>query len=159
MKYGSRVLAGWLGGVLTVIGLSGAGSAQAVTQNTALMEAIAREIARSDELSGIDWVEVTAVFGMDADGDVNESYGYAYDRGGKPHAVAFLEDPIEREVRRYRDWLRPQADKGIIKMLFQFNRDTRRANADFEYDDPKRWQVTPANIDTITETLRPKLGD
>ena len=73
--------------------------------------------------------------------------------------MAFLEDPIEREVRRYREWLRPQADKGFIKMLFQFNRDTRRANADFEYDDPRRWQVTPANIDTITETLRPSLGD
>ncbi|CAB3861366.1 hypothetical protein [Achromobacter deleyi] len=159
MKYSSRMLAGWLGGMLTVIGLSGGGAAQAVTQNTALMQAIAREIAHSDELAGIDWVEVTAVFGVDGDGDVNESYGYAYDRAGQPHAVAFLEDPIEREVQRYREWLRPQADKGFIKMLFQFNRDTRRANADFEYDDPRRWQVTPANIDTITETLRPSLGD
>lgn len=82
MKYGSRMLAGWLGGMLTVIGLSGGGAAQAVTQNTALMQAIAREIAQSDELAGIDWVEVTAVFGVDGDGDVNESYGYAYDRAG-----------------------------------------------------------------------------
>lgn len=30
----------------------------------------------------IDWVEVSAVFRIDTDGDVSESYGYAYDADG-----------------------------------------------------------------------------
>ena len=43
-------------------------------------------------------------------------------------------------------------------MLLQFNRVTRNVNADFEYENPKRWQVTPKNIDKIVEELRPNLG-
>ena len=152
----SRAWLQWLAGTVAVVGLSG--GAQAAPGNGDMMEAIAREIVNCGELDGIPWQEVSAIFSVDADGDVNQSYGYAYEADGTPHAVAFLYDPVEREVRRYREWLRPRHDKGFIKMLFQFNRVTRKVNADFEYEDPRRWQVTPANIDTVTETLRPKLG-
>lgn len=146
----------WLAGTAAVIGMSGA--AQAAPGNGDLMAAIAREIVDCGELDGIAWQEVSAVFAVDEDGDVNQSYGYAYDADGTPHAVAFLYDPVEHAVRRYREWLRPQHDKGFIKMLFQFNRVTRKVNAEFEYDDPARWQVTPANVDRVTASLRPKLG-
>jgi hypothetical protein len=124
-----------------------------------MMGVIAREIANSQELDGIDWVEITAIFGFDEDGEVNNSYGYAYDNAGKPHPVAFLYDEVEREVNAYREWLRQEGDKGIIKMLFQFNRMTGKVNADFEYDDASQWQVTPKNLDSIVEELRPNLGE
>lgn len=147
---------------LAAIGLSGSGTgaapAPAPSQNMELMGAIAREIVNSGKPRNVDWVEVSAIFNIDSDGDVNESYGYAYDASGKAHAATFLSDGVEREVKAYREWLRRPGDKGFIKMLFQFNRQTRRVNADFEYDNPLRWQVTPKNIDTIVEELRPKLG-
>jgi hypothetical protein len=145
---------------LAVIGLSGTGasSAPAPSRNMDLMGAIAREIVNCGELRNIDWVEVSAIFSIDSDGDVDESYGYAYDANGKAHAATFLYDGVEREVKAYREWLHQPGDKGFIKMLFQFNRETRRVNADFEYEDPLRWQVTPKNLDKIVEELRPKLG-
>jgi hypothetical protein len=150
----SRLLAAGL----AVVGLAGPAAAQPITQNMQLMGAIAREIVNSTELRGVDWVEVSAIFAFDSDGDVNESYGYAYDVNGQAHAAAFLYDDIEREVKAYREWLRKPGDKGLIKMLFQFNKVTRRVNADFEYDNPLRWQVTPNNLDTVVEELRPRLG-
>lgn len=133
--------------------------AKPVSENMEHMNEIAGEIAGSSELDGIDWVEISAIFSIDADGDVNESYGYAYDRGGQAHAVAFLVDPVTDAVERYREWLRQNGDKGFIKMLFQFNRNTRKVHADFEYENPARWQVTPKNIDTIVEELRPGRGN
>jgi len=140
---------------LAVVGLSGSAPAKPVSENMELMDAIAREIVNSGKLQNIDWVEVSAILAMDAEGDVAGSYGY--DAKGKAHAAAFLTDPIEREVKRYREWLCHKGGKGIIKMVFQFTRNTLRVNADFEHDDPLRWQVTPKNIDTITEDLRPRL--
>lgn len=156
-----RLFAKLLAATLAVAGPTGSATARPVSQNMELMEAIAREIVDAGELQGIDWVEVSAVFSIDSDGDVNSSYGYAYDTRGRAHAVAFLYPNVEREVTAYRGWLRQKGrkgDKGIIKMLFQFNRNTRRARADFEYDDPLRWQVTPANLDAAIEALRPRLG-
>lgn len=129
-----------------------------MSRNNELMNAIAREIADTDELHGIDWVEVSAIFSIDADGDVNASYGYAYDTRGEAHAVAFLYDPVERAVKAYSDWLQQESRTSIVKMLFQFNRNTRRIHADFEHDDPLRWQVTPGNLDARIEELRPRLG-
>ncbi|TXH82035.1 MAG: hypothetical protein E6Q77_07030 [Rhizobium sp.] len=143
---------------LIAIGLTSPAAARAAPQNTGQMDGIAREIVSSGRLDGIDWVEVSAIFGIDADGDVVESYGYAYDRRGKPHAVTFLTDAVEQEVKSYREWLKREHRGDFIKMLFQFNRETRRFSADFEYDDPLRWQVTPKNLEKITEELRPNLG-
>lgn len=84
-------------------GLSGPTSAEPVSRNVELLGAIAREIVACGELDNVDWLEVSAIFVMDDEGDVNESYGYAYDRNGRAHAAAFLYDPVEREVKRYRD--------------------------------------------------------
>lgn len=143
---------------LALLALTAITTARPVFQKAGRMDAIAREMVNSGELDNIDWVEVSAIFSIDADGDVVESYGYAYDRNGKPHAVAFLTDAVEREVKAYREWLRREHRGDFIKMLFQFNRETRRFNADFEYDDPRRWQVTPKNLETIVKELRPNLG-
>ncbi|WP_296734796.1 hypothetical protein [Variovorax sp.] len=151
----------FLTAAITAAGMVAPAPALPVSQNMELMGAIAREIVNSGEPQGVDWVEVSAIFSIDADGDVNGSYGYVYDARGQAHAAAFLEDPIEREVKAYRDWLLHKGrkgDKGIIKMLFQFNRQTRRVRADFEYEDPRRWQVTPANLDARVKELRPHLG-
>jgi hypothetical protein len=144
--------------LLAAAAMSGPALARPASENMVHMNEIAHAIANCGRLDGIDWLEVSAIFGMDDDGDVNESYGYAYDRAGKAHAVTFLVDPVTQAVERYRKWLRQDGDRGFIKILFQFNRDSRKVNADFEYENPARWQVTPKNIDTIVNELRPGLG-
>lgn len=102
----------FLSAAITVAGMVAPAPAQPISQNMELMGAIAREIVNSGEPQGVDWVEVCAIFSLDADGDVNGSYGYVYDAQGQAHAAAFLEDPIEREVKAYRDWLLHKGRKG-----------------------------------------------
>jgi hypothetical protein len=42
-----------------------------------------------------------------------------------------------------------------VKILVQFDRDSGKYEVTFEDDDASRWKVTPANIDQISEELRP----
>lgn len=130
-----------------------------MSENMELMSDIAKAIFNSDELTGIEWTSVSVIFEVNDEGKVDGTYGYAYDQIGKAFPIA----PRPREVRQpvavYREWLRQEGDKGFIKMLFQFNRVTRQVKADFEYDDPSRWQITPKNLDGMIEELRPNLGE
>lgn len=130
-----------------------------MSENTELMGEIARVLVSHQKMAGIDWTELTVVFTFDDDGDVNSSYGYAYDAKGDWTAISFRPRDVRPQVNAYREWLRQEGDKGFIKMLFQFNRVTRKVNADFEYDDPSRWQVTPKNVDQMIQELRPNLGE
>jgi len=130
-----------------------------MSENMEYMGAIARAIFNSQEMQPLEWTEVSIVFELDDDGYLTGTYGYAYDTAGKSTAVAPEIDEVEEPVAAYREWLRQDGDKGFIKMLFQFNRTNSKVNADFEYENPARWNVSPANIDKITEELRPKLGD
>ena len=123
-----------------------------------LLGHIAKSIIGTGELEALNWSEFTLVMSFDDDGDVNGTYGYAYLSNGDWEAFAVDADAVDPSAKAYREWLTIDGDKGMIKMLFQFNRNTRRVNADFEYENPKRWQVTPANIDKIVEELRPNLG-
>lgn len=129
-----------------------------MTENLDLLSIIAGEIVRSGKPDNINWIEVTVVFGFNDDNEVRKSYGYVYDQSGKSHATSYLIPDVERAVNAYVDWLRTQHDEPLVKLLFQFNRETGQVKADFEYDDAARWQVTPRNIDTIAQELRPKFG-
>ncbi|WP_165421052.1 hypothetical protein [Bradyrhizobium sp. Leo170] len=40
--------------------------------------------------------------------------------------------------------------------LMQIRRDTGEVTTDFEYDDASRWKVTPLNLDTMPQQLRPR---
>ncbi len=112
---------------------------------------------KTRKLDGDKWDEFTIVFEFDDEGEVNGSYGYSYERAVEANAFAVDPDDVSPQVNVYCEFMRIKGDKGMIKMLFQFNRVTRKVNADFEYENPSRWKVTPKNIDTIVEELRPNL--
>jgi hypothetical protein len=129
-----------------------------MSENMEMMGGIARAISNDSALSKIDWVELSIVFSFEEDGFCSGHFGYAYDPAGVPLAFTLDSMDAEAAASNYREWLRQKDDKGVMKMLFQFNRVTRKVNAEFDYDDASRWRVTPKNIDTITLELRPDLG-
>ena len=129
-----------------------------MTDNLELVGHIARDIVQSNELQGIDWVEITLVIRADDDG-INGLYGYIYNEQGESTPEAPDMDAIDASVSAYREWLRKEGDEGFDTMLFQFNRVTRRFNIDFAYGETTRWRVTPANIDTVADELRPRLHE
>ncbi len=130
-----------------------------MSENMEYMGAIAKAIFNSKEMQQLDWTQGSIVFEVDDDGYLTGTYGYAYDTFGKPNAVAPDIDDVEAPVLAYREWLLQKGDKGFIKLLFQFDRVNSKVNADFEYENPARWNVTPANIDRIMDELAPKFGD
>ncbi len=130
-----------------------------MSENMELMGNIARGIFDDSSLQGVEWDELSVVFSFEDDGFCSGNFGYAYTKHGKETAFAVDSMEVEKVAESYREWLRQEGDKGFIKMLFQFNRVTRKVNADFEYDDPSRWQVTPKNLDRMIEELRPDLGN
>ncbi|MBO0664587.1 hypothetical protein LQ948_18730 [Jiella sp. MQZ9-1] len=129
-----------------------------MSNETEYTAGVVREIIASGELDGFNWSEFSLVVGYDKDGDVDQTYGYAYASDGAWRAFAVTPRLVRPSLNRYRERLRQEGDTGIIKLLFQFNRDTGRFNSDFEYENAARWQVTPANIDTIVQDLQPNLG-
>lgn len=131
--------------------------AKGMSENLCMMGEIVNAILTTGELDGDKWDEFTIVFEFDDEGEVNGSYGYSYERAVEANAFAVDPDDVSPQVNVYCEFMRIKGDKGMIKMLFQFNRVTRKVNADFEYENPSRWKVTPKNIDTIVEELRPNL--
>jgi hypothetical protein len=128
-----------------------------MSENMELTADFIRSIIATGELNGFDWKEFSIVISFDDVGDVSGTYGYAYTSDADWEAFAVNADPIEPAAKAYWQWLINDGDKGMIKMLLQFNRVSKNFNADFEHENLGRWKVTPKNIDTIVEELRPNL--
>lgn len=125
---------------------------------TSIVRVIANDSEFHETIGDRKWIEFSIVFEVDEDGDIISLSGYAFLQ--EPEYAPFVIDidDVEGEVKGYRDWLAKDTGEGFKKMLLQFNRDSGRVQADFEYDDPMRWKVTPNNIDQMIEDLRPNLG-
>lgn len=128
-----------------------------MSENEEYVGSLIAAILASDNLDQSGWEEFSLVIAFD-ESEANRSYGYSYDAQGEWEAFSVRPRLINAEAVAYRDWLKLEDDKAIIKMLIQFNRVTNRFNADFEYEDPARWKVAPSNINEITRELRPNLG-
>lgn len=61
-------------------------------------------------------------------------------------------------VRRLRDALKLPGKTPFAQMLVQIRRDGQ-FRVDFEYDNPSRWRIGPANLDHMREALRPQSED
>ncbi|WP_132412952.1 hypothetical protein [Neorhizobium sp. S3-V5DH] len=128
-----------------------------MAENEKYVGNLVEAIIQSEEIEQQDWEEFSLVLVFEDD-DINQAYGYSYDRSGEWEAIAVRPRLIRSEACDYREWLRQDDKKGVLKMLLQFNKANGKFNVDFEYENSVRWQVTPWNIDTIVDELRPKLG-
>lgn len=104
------------------------------------------------------WTLLSIVIGIDEDFEPNTTYGYVYDGpAGPPIAASANTISITDAVNQYLVDLYGSDKQPPVKMLVQFNKDSGQYNIEFEDDDEDRWQVTPSNLDSVREELRPKL--
>lgn len=92
-----------------------------------------------------------------ANGEVRGTYGYLYSPDAVT-AVSTRPSQIEAEARAYLASHFEPGDALPVKLLVQFDRTQGKYTITFEDTDTSRWAVTPANIDTIREELRPRLA-
>jgi hypothetical protein len=81
-----------------------------------------------------------------------------YAPDGTASAVASRPSGIMRAVQAYLESTYTPQQQPPLKMLVQFDRSGGRYEVTFEDHDAARWKVTPANIEQISEELRPNFG-
>ncbi|PZO67306.1 MAG: hypothetical protein DI498_02890 [Paracoccus denitrificans] len=100
---------------------------------TIAAEQLIRTLLNNLEVLNDRWTLLSIVIGVDEDFEPNTTYGYVYDgKAGPPIAAS--------------------ADT-----IVQFNKDSGQYNIELEYGDEDRWQVTPGNLVSVRQELRPKL--
>lgn len=127
-----------------------------MSENSELVEDLVGAIINSDQIEQQNWQTFSLVI-VFQDDRVSETYGYSYDVEGEWEAFSVRPRLVNAEAGSYREWLKQENDKAVIKMLVQFNRASNKFNVDFEYENPARWSVTPSNVNEITKELHPQL--
>ena len=101
-----------------------------------------------------DWVALAMVIDLSR-GRISGTHGYAYSPDGTISAVASRPSGIRPAVEAHLESYDKPGQAPPVKILMQFDRDTGKYQVTFEDDDAARWKVTPANIEQISEDLRP----
>lgn len=125
---------------------------ETMDRNEATLQ-LARAIAADAKLGTLPWDELVLVarFG-DGVSNVN---GFAYQAGGTsrpvaPRGAAVLDAFIDLRAATAVDG---QADWIACKL--QVRRAGGKLSLDFEYEQPDRWKISPANVKQMSEALRP----
>lgn len=103
-----------------------------------------------------DWVSLSLIIGIQSRRPAT-SYGYAYTADGQSCAVASRPSGLFPTLTKYLDEKYQPDERVPVKLLVQFNRDSGGYLITFEDTDTSRWQVTPENVYTIQEQLRPNI--
>ena len=118
---------------------------------------IAQLFLRCSDLIDYEWKQVTFVFEL-GEGCTSNS-GFLYDGEVITPAAASIEDEqllLDNTLEQLREDIYQQCGEKFNQLLFQMENETKRFKIDFEFDDPKRWAISPSNMFEMREKLRPK---
>ncbi|WP_431803692.1 hypothetical protein [Microbacterium sp. bgisy203] len=104
-----------------------------------------------------DWQSFAMVLDF-GDAGFYSTHGYSYSPGGETSAVASRVSAVLPAVEAYLAEKYGPGEELPRSILVQFDRDKGAYEVTFEDKDARRWKVTPANIDTMAETIRPSFG-
>jgi hypothetical protein len=116
-----------------------------------------RALIQNMRRAGDDWSSLAMVVEFSGR-ELSGTYGYVYSDEGKPTAVSARPSQIETAVTGYTEHYYKPDQPLPVKILVQFDRTKGEYEVTFEDTDESRWQVTPENVDSIREELRPKFA-
>lgn len=92
----------------------------------------------------------------EAGADTRRISGFRYSDGGGFEAATPENPSLGAALDALRDAMRTDALPNAWEAcVVQIRRDTRRVHVEFEYDDPARWDITPASLAAVAEHARP----
>lgn len=121
---------------------------------TELVHEIGSLIVRNDRYASRDWdgIAVTVIIEPGA----TQISGYSYVDGKDPEAgspgLGVLADRFEELCAAMQN---PDGSKWKTALV-RIRRDTGKITIDYDYENPLRWKVTPLNLGTLPEEMRPK---
>jgi hypothetical protein len=113
-----------------------------------------RALVENMKGAGDDWASLAMVLDLSG-GRIRGTHGYAYSPDGTVSAVASRPSGIRLAVDAYLECYVEPDQEPPLAILVQLGRTSGTYEVTFEHDDAARWKVTPANLETISEVLRP----
>jgi len=124
---------------------------QAVADRT--LTELGQQIIADPRYAGQDWQGITVVIQVEPR---QRMFGYIYRPDGSWTAgMPDLDATIDKAIDLSQA-MRADGKEAWKACLIQITRPGPKLNADFEYDDPARWNITPANLRQKVEELRPR---
>jgi hypothetical protein len=118
---------------------------------------IAQLVLQCEDVLSFQWTELVFVFEF-GEGHVSNS-GFLYDgREVTPATASIAQEKLRlrNSLEALREDIFLQCGDKFNQLLFQMENETKRFKIDFDFDDPKRWAITPSNMFEMREKLRPK---
>jgi hypothetical protein len=113
-----------------------------------------RALVENMKGAGDDWASLAMVLDLSG-GRIRGTHGYAYSPDGTVSPVASRPSGIRLAVDAYLECYVEPDQEPPVAILVQLGRTSGTYEVTFEHDDAARWKVTPANLETISEVLRP----
>jgi hypothetical protein len=123
-------------------------------QADALVHEIAGLVVQSETRVSGDWDSIAVVAIVD-NASVQVS-SYRYDAQGQAEPGNPGDFSVNRKFRDLNTIMRQPTSRQWKSALMQIRRATGEVTVDFEYDDASRWKVTPLNVSTMPNQLRPR---
>ncbi len=125
-----------------------------IDEASKLLNEAAIVIAKDSEFQKTDWSIAAIVYNF-VDGRKN-AFGYVFQTNNAWEA-RLPEDSFDhiKKMLALQAAMEKQTGKKWLRALIHIWRDTGKINITFEYDDPKRWQINPSNLEENVNTLRP----
>ena len=120
---------------------------------TGLVHEIGAQIVEEQTSQDDRW-DSLAVAAIVASGSVQIS-GYAYKDGGKPRPAQVGSGPLADKFEALCKAMQKADGDSWKTALVQIRRASGKLTIDYDYSDPLRWKVTPGNIATLSEQMRP----
>jgi len=113
---------------------------------------LGRLIVAGPDYAGHDWRGIAVVIQIEPR---KRLFGYMYLSDGSWTAAIPEPRPAIEKALALAEAMRVEGKAGWKTCLIQISAPDGRMKVDFEYDNPARWDVTPANLEERVEALRP----
>jgi len=112
-------------------------------------------ICSEDVVEEPEWNALAFVFDITEGHMANSGFIYVDDEI-IPAAAGTEEDPmaLNRKIREFQNAIFEACGHKFVQLLIQMN-SAGKIHIDFEFDNPKRWNMGPANYRAMREQLRP----
>ena len=122
-----------------------------------IIQDIAQLVRRCDKAVQKEWERLSVVFDIGEGHTANSGFLYI---GEKivPMSAGIDQEPmaIDNKIREFQSAVEEKFGHKFKQLLVQMERESGRIKIDFEFDDPKRWNMGPSNYIKMREELRPQ---
>ena len=122
------------------------------------LRAVAEAVLAAEILNDPRWSELAILFSISDSGKNFGNSGYAYGEDGAWWAVSFPVSSVKEPILNLLSDLQDPVPSNLVRILFQYDRKTKRAKILPEFNNPDRWLITPVTAQEIMAKIKPNFS-